>query len=1259
MSTPDTTNTPATAGTAAAGAADRSSRSSTSRARTGSRARSRTAESAGNGAADGATTGAAAAVSSAPVTEPNLFVAGCDKVLEAWGVTRQFEFGQFVMLYHREMVGGKEFSLPVMVLPDGAINQVTSTASTSAASTGSSPVGTTRVATGAAAPARRVTTNDGTNDLAWLDDGTRSASLLETLGGVPLDLLGRVTDPVALLAQSPVEKMVADLSPVLSGGSVTVDSKSRYPQLNLAAAEALKSGLAVTALATNNPVLEDSDPAQHVMVRLIPETTPVTLTENEIDTALATGQVLLPRDQRVAIDLVVAASLLSGQPTLLPVRTGTGELRLYDVRPSRPGGKQPAAEKFVVHHLGAFLVDPVVPSLDATPVRVQLNAAAIRALRTNKSATVAVNGVNVEFRVNAAAMSSRSAASSIDRTRGDRARALPSMARAAAQAIARMARAAPLRDLPRGGPFEPGLDPFDGAGGGLAPKTGATPDTRPGHPRMDGGFTDPFWDDVGLSLDPDAGPWPGLDGPIPELELDYGYLHWLEWLERNRNRNRNPLPPGSSAGTATLPGGSASAGLYPNVKPTPLPVALLLPWRQRWMFEGCSRGNLLSSIALAPGETRTIRMYSWERTAKALEQSTETETELSQDFTSTTRDTEDVFREMTSSQDFNAQAHGEVDASYSTGFASITAGAGGSLQNGSALEQVCRVTSSTMSETVRRASARVRSRRITKITESQESIRGDEVIRQVNNPNRWHTLTLDYYEQLAHYTITTAFVPAKVKTVVMVPNPLRGVVFDNLTVRTNETALRQALLTPDLGGGFAAARLLASYQHAWEEAERTAARAKEVAELDRQRVEPPASDTNAPKAPDNPHKTTLEETLSRIKTSAVAVLGAEINAALTTIAVHGNVTAEMRKKGQMWLWRRLVETRLGLGFINALAQLRDATANPLTPDHARALVDAIPTGFPGLKDLHSLKDNEKEDGALATEFHARMGAPWDWAWWSGEARKNGLYDPDDNGIAAACERLVKVLRDYDAKESEGGAVLAQQEMVNKANQEQAAANWVDKLEMKYGLDEIADAREREDALLAHLNGHADYYRYVLFQALPPGEQLAALAAAAPQLRVGFFEPRVVAHSGELLAVPLSPTAKSELETLVKGISDTLKKAADEAIAIAEAIEADDVILPTPGLTVETSLGECSAAEPHQVSLNELELKQLRAALALDEAEGDRRAKQLATGDLTPFRSLATPLAVGLHLHDDKGGGTTTDGSNGSGVTPSSPSVTTG
>jgi hypothetical protein len=260
-----------------------------------------------------------------------------------------------------------------------------------------------------------------------------------------------------------------------------------------------------------------------------------------------------------------------------------------------------------------------------------------------------------------------------------------------------------------------------------------------------------------------------------------------------------------------------------------------------------------------------------------------------------------------------------------------------------------------------------------------------------------------------------------------------------------------------------------------------------------------------------------------------------------------------------------------------------------------------------------------------------MAMPWDWAWWSGSAREEGLYEPDDNGLAGACERLVTALREYETKASEGDALLAQQEMVNKANEDQAASNWVDKLEMKYGLDAVADARERQEALLAHLDAHADYYRYVLFQALPPGEQLARLTASAPQLKVGYFEPRVVSYSGNMLAVPLTPMGQSDLANLVENLGEVLETAAEEAAAASLGVADDDIILPTPGLTVETSLGRCSACGPHEERLRELEARRLEAATALDESEVERRQRLLESGELGDPSSSADPLRVQVEM----------------------------
>src|SRR5262249_51683473 len=77
------------------------------------------------------------------------------------------------------------------------------------------------------------------------------------------------------------------------------------------------------------------------------------------------------------------------------------------------------------------------------------------------------------------------------------------------------------------------------------------------------------------------------------------------------------------------------------------------------------------------------------------------------------------------------------------------------------------------------------------------------------NPNMCHALTIDTFEVLAHYRITTAITRASARLCVLMDNPLPFGFFTRDEVRHHESILSQALLDAGLRGGFAAARLLA------------------------------------------------------------------------------------------------------------------------------------------------------------------------------------------------------------------------------------------------------------------------------------------------------------------------------------------------------------------------------------------------------------------------------------------------------------------
>ena len=100
-----------------------------------------------------------------------------------------------------------------------------------------------------------------------------------------------------------------------------------------------------------------------------------------------------------------------------------------------------------------------------------------------------------------------------------------------------------------------------------------------------------------------------------------------------------------------------------------------------------------------------------------------------------------------------------------------------------------------------------------------------------------------------------------------------------------------------------------------------------------------------------------------------------------------------------------------------------------------------------------------------------------------------------------------MFRDWETKEAEGAGIERADAALERAGDEQQKTTIADRLEMKYGAESDRCRRERQEALITHLNAHLNYYRFVLFQAMPPSEQLQALMATAPQLKVGTFEPQ--------------------------------------------------------------------------------------------------------------------------------------------------------
>ncbi|MEU2289053.1 hypothetical protein ABZ614_45495 [Streptomyces sp. NPDC013178] len=993
--------------------------------------------------------------------------------------------------------------------------------------------------------------------------------VVDVAGGIPLtDLVdeARGNGSQALQPIAAARKIpVLDVDQVIREGRITEGGATYVLTLSRGEAQALADGEQVVRTAK----LADALGGHDVTVRLAPVVYDVPL--DDVDALLADRTVILDHvPHTLALEPAEVTALLTGRTVVVRVTAGgkTTLVRLVQKGTAADGAPlRPAATDNVITDLAAFLADPVVGGDNGKPFRVPLSKKAVQDLRTAGSTTIALAD-NYVFSVTVAKPAVMPPSSRMVIT--------PAMMRRA----------------------DDGNLPAD-----------KSPDEEPESKVKE--KPDSTAATVGdmATVSVETGRYFGK-----LMKTADGVARLQKFLEA-----RQPLPPEKTA---------------PPRPPFRLRVALFLPWRQTWTMKGFSRGRLLQSLALAPQEEATIELHTWERHRKTLEQSSQTDTEQTVEGTDTTKDTSECYRELQQQSDFQYQVGGSFKATYRPAAGEIEIGANATLSGKNAISQVGKNTQTRLHEAVIKASTKVRAQRTTKITESVEWGSEQRVTRKIRNPNLCHTLNLDYYEVLAHYDISTAFLPDDTKLCAMVDNPMSVSSFEESIVLVNETALRDGLLDPALADGFEAIRYLGAYREAKAElADRKAAAALAAKIGKEDKKEEP--DTTA-KPPTRQEAEVLAALKGLYTAACLFTSQASPEDMLIAIGGHGPISDGARRSARRWMYGRLVEAK----FPNFAAALRDlggttnrtADTEPLAQrlELARQLAAAVPpgTGSPTLGKLNDLTDADKEGAGLSTEIHRHMAAAWDWAWWSGRCREEQLYTADDMGIAAAAQRLAdKMLALDTAPTIADVAAQKGQEQVDKAGQRQDQQAAEDVLEMKFGLEEVGRARERSKTLRDHLNEHRDYYRYVLFQALPPSEQLERLmSGSGGALRVGMFEPRVVSMHGPYLAVPLHAAGGD----LVSAFRTTI-------VASLQSMDTSTsrIMLPTPGMTIESRLGRCSAGESFIEKSREYELRRLEATARQAEAEADRLEARVAARQLDDPKPVPAPVGVRIEEAETK------------------------
>jgi len=236
------------------------------------------------------------------------------------------------------------------------------------------------------------------------------------------------------------------------------------------------------------------------------------------------------------------------------------------------------------------------------------------------------------------------------------------------------------------------------------------------------------------------------------------------------------------------------------------------------------------------------------------------------------------------------------------------------------------------------------------------------------------------------------------------------------------------------------------------------------------------------------------------------------------------------------------------------------------------------------------------------------------------ARLNGLSTFDDFGLVSAVNGF-------------RGAYAAWQAWVKEEMEKDEALAAIRRIERQerdlrvleaFPLRETADAAERLDALLAHLNDtrNRDHYRFAVWN-----ERSAESDPIIMNLALaGLVDPTPVGMVGDQLAVPVKLLPGSRLQKFFSdSLSDLLENPPHEH---------QDHMLPTPALYADAIVGICCACEENIERNNQLDLEHKKTENDILALEARRLSARLEAKTPQLDRDGVAPPAIRVEVVQD-------------------------
>lgn len=620
-------------------------------------------------------------------------------------------------------------------------------------------------------------------------------------------------------------------------------------------------------------------------------------------------------------------------------------------------------------------------------------------------------------------------------------------------------------------------------------------------------------------------------------------------------------------------------------------VAFCAVFNQRWCHQGYSRGELITTIALAPGEELTLEVHSWTKETFKSERELAVESEITLSNRLTARDHLEVISKLATESKVGANANVDITIPVE----GIPIGVGAGVDASTTLSSALDTTAQRTTESTTEAASALKSQRRLRIEVSRETGSEEKQLRKVANSNRCHTLNVHYFEVMSHFEVSFELVD-------LIPCVLLPVTEETITeqwVLCHEYLLKGGLLSRTFLPGFDAAKTLATQE--------TLERQEEAAAL------PPA--TQETPAPNDPIETELAGLRRQIVNRYNQLLNAEANSAdsvddlVSALLAFDLLTAGQEVSNlinDMPELFALATLRLNPTAINALEGLKASDTDGESATSAlRVFFSAVtPRDFKHVNPLGNIVGKALES----------MGIPeavvdilvFTWPEILGVVRDDrGLYV----AVKGAHERLANLA---------ASLAIGDQENAAQAAFDTAAASAVFAgPQAPFSELELAEAQVEFERLKCHLTENRFHYYQLIWNAQSASE---AWRKVFPQLDC-FLERQPIGFVEDKAAYPVQFSdalrrffpIDNNGETSLKDFLARLKEKFND-----QSRQTSEIVLPTLGTVAEAVLGECCACEDYIIDSRKVDIRQGNARAALDEAkaqidtaEANRRAQRIA------------------------------------------------